>query len=258
MTCRFVVGQQYERKDVQRALGVPEEQWGGKGKWGRGYVRHGDPQAWFIFATVGDAGRTGDDYENCWEGDEFVWCGTHTSHAGQPTVKELIENRRDVYVFTRGGDRDPFVFQGLGTAVEHWGSKPIWIRWRLRDPRGEHPFPEELPSRAEGGTTTIYVEGTATRITVNRYERSSSARRACVAANGVDCIGCGFNFGRVYGERGEGFIHVHHVVPLSQVTERYRLDPAKDLQPVCPNCHAMIHRYDPPLSIAQLRKLLGR
>jgi 5-methylcytosine-specific restriction protein A len=46
----------------------------------------------------------------------------------------------------------------------------------------------------------------------------------------------------MYGEIGRGFIHVHHVVPISSIGESYKVDPAKDLVPVCPNCHAMLHR----------------
>ncbi len=35
---------------------------------------------------------------------------------------------------------------------------------------------------------------------------------------------------------GEGFIHVHHLKPLSEVGYEYRVDPIRDLRPVCPNC----------------------
>ena len=52
---------------------------------------------------------------------------------------------------------------------------------------------------------------------------------------------CGFNFLERYGEIGRGFIHVHHVNPLSQTGEQI-VDPKTDLVPVCPNCHSMIHR----------------
>ncbi|RME44545.1 MAG: HNH endonuclease, partial [Chloroflexi bacterium] len=58
-----------------------------------------------------------------------------------------------------------------------------------------------------------------------------------------------------YGELGKGFIHVHHVIPLSEIDSRYEVDPINDLCPVCPNCHAMIHREEPPLTIKQLREI---
>jgi 5-methylcytosine-specific restriction protein A len=89
---------------------------------------------------------------------------------------------------------------------------------------------------------------------VNAYERDPRARKACLAHHGTNCSVCGFNFESRYGKIGEGFIHVHHLVPLSEVGEDYEVDPIADLLPVCPNCHAMLHRSDPPLSPAGLRR----
>ena len=60
-------------------------------------------------------------------------------------------------------------------------------------------------------------------------------------------------FGKVYGKPGDGFIHVHHLVPVSSRGKRYRLDPINDLIPVCPNCHAMLHTGNSPPTVAQLR-----
>jgi 5-methylcytosine-specific restriction protein A len=53
-----------------------------------------------------------------------------------------------------------------------------------------------------------------------------------------------------------GFIHVHHVLPISELGPDYNLNPIEDLRPVCPNCHAMLHRQQPPLSIEALRSIL--
>ena len=50
------------------------------------------------------------------------------------------------------------------------------------------------------------------------------------------------DFENMYGELGKGFIHVHHIVPISMIGKEYKIDPIKDLVPVCPNCHAMLHR----------------
>ena len=67
---------------------------------------------------------------------------------------------------------------------------------------------------------------------------------------------CGFNFEDVYGDIGKEFIHVHHVKPLSEIGAKYEIDPIQDLCPICPNCHAMIHRENPSLTIDQLRRQL--
>ncbi|MEO6739223.1 MAG: HNH endonuclease [Chthoniobacteraceae bacterium] len=99
-----------------------------------------------------------------------------------------------------------------------------------------------------------YFEGATKQVTVSIYERSPRARQKCIEHYGVRCSVCDFDFEAVYGERGRGFIHVHHLVPLAEIGSEYRLDPIKDLRPVCPNCHAMMHRTAKVLSIATLRK----
>jgi len=85
-------------------------------------------------------------------------------------------------------------------------------------------------------------EGSKKTITVNTYERNPKARLNCINKYGVNCIVCGFNFEKTYGERGKEFIHVHHLVAVSDIGDEYVVDPIKDLRPVCPNCHAMLHR----------------
>ncbi len=97
------------------------------------------------------------------------------------------------------------------------------------------------------------TEGAKKQITVNAYERNPQARAKCIEHHGLDCKVCGFNFAKVYGEIGEGYIHVHHIKPLSEIRENYEVDPINDLVPVCPNCHAMLHRRNPPYSVDELK-----
>lgn len=99
-------------------------------------------------------------------------------------------------------------------------------------------------------------EGASIRVEVNRYERNAVNRANCIELQGDSCKACGFNFGRIYGTLGQGFIHVHHVTPVSEVGADYIVDPASDLVPLCPNCHAMAHKTVPPLSVEQLRAIL--
>ncbi len=103
-------------------------------------------------------------------------------------------------------------------------------------------------------------EGAKSRITVNRYERSQEAREQCLKAKGYSCSVCGMNFEKMYGNIGKEFIHVHHVVPISEIGQSYIVDPIHDLEPVCPNCHAMLHHgaNGKVLSIAELKKLIQK
>ena len=112
--------------------------------------------------------------------------------------------------------------------------------------------PDEIASGDE------YWEGALRIIQVNAYERNAAARQACLSHFGVECQVCRFDFERVYGELGRSFIHVHHVVPLSEIGENYQVDPVRDLVPVCPNCHAMIHKPRPALSLQELREQMRR
>ncbi len=81
-------------------------------------------------------------------------------------------------------------------------------------------------------------------------------RAACIEINGTSCNICGFSFGDVFGVLGEGFIHVHHIVPVSEMDGSYILNPGTDLIPVCPNCHAMLHRKQSVLPPNELKKIL--
>jgi 5-methylcytosine-specific restriction enzyme A len=101
-----------------------------------------------------------------------------------------------------------------------------------------------------------FPEGAVRRVEVNRYERDRRARAVCIAHHGTACSVCGFDFEKSYGRLGRGFIHVHHLTELSTVGPEYKVDPIRELRPICPNCHAMVHREVPALSIAQLRRRL--
>lgn len=111
----------------------------------------------------------------------------------------------------------------------------------------------EIDNNNGGGQ---YVEGAKKQITVNAYERSASARKKCIEHHGCYCAICNLNFAHLYGDLGEGFIHVHHIKPLSEINNEYKLDPVKDLIPVCPNCHAMIHQTKPVKGIDEMKKII--
>jgi hypothetical protein len=60
-------------------------------------------------------------------------------------------------------------------------------------------------------------------------------RARCIRRWGAACCVCGFDFALKYGSIGEGYIHVHHLRPLSEIGEEYLLNPEEDLRPVCAN-----------------------
>ena len=104
----------------------------------------------------------------------------------------------------------------------------------------------------------IFPEGSVTRVTVNKYERDPAARKECLATYGHKCTVCDLDFEAQYGDIGKDFIHVHHLKELSTVGPGYAVDPLEDLRPVCPNCHAMLHKRRPAFTPDELRQMLRR
>ena len=116
----------------------------------------------------------------------------------------------------------------------------------------DEPLPDEIPTSKH----EQLFEGAKRIITVNAYERSSKAKQLCIKYYGTTCIICKFDFEKRYGEHGKDFIHVHHLTPIADIGEHYEVDPIEDLRPVCPNCHAMLHRIEPLLTIDELKSML--
>jgi predicted HNH restriction endonuclease len=111
--------------------------------------------------------------------------------------------------------------------------------------------PEEIAKPAE------LKEGGVKTIAVNIYERNPKARRECIGHFGCICSVCGFDFEKEFGAIGKGFIHVHHLLDLAAIGKSYKVKPLEDLRPVCPNCHAMLHKSKPAYPIEELKKLLA-
>ena len=113
-----------------------------------------------------------------------------------------------------------------------------------------------LPDEVHEDAEKYYPEGSRQRVLVNKYERNTKAREECIEYHGVICKACDFDFEENYGAIGAGFIHVHHIKPISEIGETYQVDPINDLIPVCPNCHAMIHKHNPPYTIDEIKEML--
>ncbi|MCY4133754.1 MAG: HNH endonuclease, partial [bacterium] len=125
---------------------------------------------------------------------------------------------------------------------------------KLTDP-SPAPSGDEAGVVGEDGT---YVEGSEVMVAVLAYERNAEARQKCIDIHGTRCKVCDIDFGEEYGEFADGYIHLHHIVPLAQAAKdgEYKVDPIDDLVPVCPNCHAMLHRHDDkPCTIETLRAI---
>jgi hypothetical protein len=102
------------------------------------------------------------------------------------------------------------------------------------------------------------MEGALERVIGMRYKRRRELRADCIAHHGTNCKVCDFSFAQQFGPIGKGFIHVHHLTPIASRKRARLVDAKRDLIPVCPNCHAMLHSAGPPRTVDELKELIRR
>jgi hypothetical protein len=240
---------------------------------GRGQGRKGDTNE--RLAMEPDAAievvRAANDTEPCCQ------CGKPSPQKNRP-VCVTCERRGTRAVFCRHGSA--LCFKAHLTQV-HAGRKSFRIRTENIEPRGASGSQTSRQLDVLGGLICAdssrlkrresvkqqrlglsdapdesLVEGARARVEANVYERNPEARRLCIEHYGSLCFVCHFDFGTAYGPYAKGFIHVHHVRPVSTIGHEYEIDPIADLRPVCPNCHAAIHLCDPAMTPDELRDVL--
>lgn len=157
---------------------------------------------------------------------------------------------------------------GKGMADVSRGDRSVWERY-AEDPQSLSELAKEIRRLGASNSADLRVsveneeavdEG---RLVLrahllrerNRGVVQRKKAQAVSSGQGLRCEVCGFDYEATYGSRGTGFIEVHHVIPLAQVGEaRTRLS---DLALVCANCHRMIHRKSPWLTIDELQSLVS-
>lgn len=140
--------------------------------------------------------------------------------------------------------------EGFEPKLTEKSLKRVSGNWYASDGLMANLLPEEVEEPEQ------FIEGASRVVAVNTYERNADARAECIKHHGYKCAVCKFDFSAFYGSIGEKYIHVHHIIPLSEIGKEYILNPIKDLIPVCPNCHAIIHRTRPAITVEQLRNHL--
>lgn len=105
---------------------------------------------------------------------------------------------------------------------------------------------------------TRFFEGASVLRWGTRYERDPQLRKRAIELHGLTCQGCGLDFASSYGAIGQGFIEVHHLMPLSELEGKTAVNPMTDLAVLCSNCHSIVHRKKPrPLTLSELRELIA-
>jgi predicted HNH restriction endonuclease len=131
------------------------------------------------------------------------------------------------------------------------------LRKQLSQPGYVRNTSESL-KESDALTLEAFEEGRAIQVFATRYERNPIARIRCIEHYGTDCFVCGVSLANLYGSEVSGLIHVHHLNPISKIGRHSSVDPVRDLRPVCPNCHAVIHWTEPHQSIKEVRDKLRK
>jgi 5-methylcytosine-specific restriction protein A len=91
----------------------------------------------------------------------------------------------------------------------------------------------------------------------NRRATDHKKRHVLQATSRLACEACHFDFAATYGDLGYGFAECHHTIPVAELTENHRTRLA-DLAILCANCHRMIHKSRPMLTVQALRVIIER
>ena len=156
---------------------------------------------------------------------------------------------------SRGSKLDAEVFS------EFWGAQTLLeeaadaIRANLGEPGEWAGEPEEEPGLEDAPEgrllTQVHRTRERNRALVKRKKAEVMREKGCLA-----CEACGFDFLARYGERGDGFIECHHLVPVRDLRPGARTR-MTDLALLCSNCHRMVHVRSPWLTLAELRQMLA-
>ncbi|MGA4690140.1 HNH endonuclease [Rhodococcus sp. AB351] len=186
------------------------------------------------------------------------------------SVKGKLENIRTAHPDypgkpTRGNQLDPIVLQAFLADPEgmHATAKRLRsdrsLAETVQEDADEYPDFKELDTLTTAGVVSA-LEGAVKRRWAASRERDPKLRKEKIAQSmrdrgEVSCEVCSFDFARMYPGHGDGYIEVHHRVPLHVSGEvPSTLD---DLILLCANCHRMIHRKKTWLTPEELREILA-
>ena len=154
-----------------------------------------------------------------------LWNARNSGNTIAPVVAQRLENLWEIHVVrVRGLAPNPFGDSSI-EELEFPEGREIW---RLHHSHERNPRLPELAKAA-----------------------------ALARGETISCAVCEFDFWKTYGELGKDFIECHHILPVSELKEGM-MTKLSDVVLVCSNCHRMLHRKRPWLTVGQLKALLPR
>ena len=166
------------------------------------------------------------------------------SNNWKAVVRAAIEKSSSDSVVFDGKEDLFYAVEGLGKG--HWG---------LRDFESEEIF-ELTQEDDEFSEGKFYLKQHLCR--ERNPKLISTAKKQFKQKNGrLYCQVCGFDFEKIYGKLGCGFIEAHHIKPVSEMKQSEKTK-IEDIIMVCSNCHSMIHRKKPWLNLDEIKTLIKK
>lgn len=156
---------------------------------------------------------------------------------------------------TRGAKSEEEVWAEFADDPDRCNTVAAAIISTLDDPEAGGPETEVIGDIEEAAEGRLLTRKHLARER-NRKLVMAKRKQALNKLGNLKCEVCEFDFGVTYGSRGTGFIECHHIKPVATLAEGNKTH-INDLALVCANCHRMIHRARPWLSIEELKGLLS-
>jgi len=218
----------------------------------------------FIFTNPFD--KT-DIYEDKWD-DEFFYysgegkVGDMTFSRGNKSIRDHYIDGNRLFLFQKTKKSgywtfiDEFIYQGSQyyDCPDKNGKMRKGIQFKLLSITKD--FTKSTKNDHDKGSK----EGRVIYKTHKSFERNGNLpiekkNKVLKELGYLSCEVCEFNFTEKYGERGKNYIECHHNIPVSKLKEG-DITKLSDLTLLCSNCHRMIHRKKPWLTLDELKKIL--
>jgi len=175
---------------------------------------------------------------------------TFLSDYSEEIRSDILLNRPGFYPFTTRGPFSVQTVQGIYLAKSSDVLRTVLAKAL------------DLEQVADEGSGPQMAYAEEKRLLKERYffSRNPTLVAEAKAKHGTICQTCGFNFEQAYGHFGIGYIEAHHKNPLSERSDfedqEVLLTSIEDIAVLCSNCHRMIHRKKPAISVERLRQVI--
>lgn len=165
-------------------------------------------------------------------------------------------------VFSRDTSNGPYYFHGRFT-FKSYGIDPLTMGHYFVLVRNDEEVDEYLDESIAYRLSYGVSVSEGKRIIKYHYsrERNRNIIKHAISQAKRDfgkivCEICDFDFEQRYGKRGKDFIEGHHKKPISEFTDTGGITNIEDIALVCSNCHRMIHRVLPWLSVDEMKGII--